>query len=432
MFRPHFCRPHYVNPPLSHSCKAGVFLLLCLLTSFGASLQAQSKAVQEAASLAENRQYSEAVRLLELAMIEGDTSEALIFDLADYYKKTGNLRMATALCKPLVDKDRPRPWHLLEVATMLIDQGRYTEAEPYLKRFEEMKPEDARASALRAYALRRQSLGQRYPHARLDTFIYNTPADEGFPFVHGSTFYWSSDRSGSKRQSGWTGRPMIGLYESQIQEDGSLGGFQRLDARFNRGVFNTASPWLSKSGDTLFFSANAETVNRMGDHNMQLFMAIRRPDGQWYQAERLEAQFDQFNCMHPSLSPDGRKLFFASDAPDGRGGLDIYSISIGLDGSWGRPENLGPSINTERHDAFPSLSSSGRLYFASQGHISLGGFDIFESSFGSDGKWSTAVNLGEPINSEADETGWLQVGSNKAWLVSDRLGEDDDIFKVEW
>ena len=414
-------------------------LLTCaLVAGFGESLVAQtaepSKPVREAAELAEGRRYAEAVRLLELAMIEGDTSEALIVDLSGYYKKVGNLRMATALCKPLVDRERPRPWHLLEVATMLVDQGRFTEAEPYLRRFDELKPDDDRAERLRAYARSRHFIAARYPGARLDTFIHNTGADDGFPVERDGTLYWSSDREGSRRTSGWTGRPMVGLYTAtRDPEAGTFGPPARLDARFNRGTVNTASPWPSASGDTLYFSANAETANRLGELNMQLYFAIRH-DGasEWRAPERVATQFEQPNCLHPSLSPDGRWLYFAADGADSRGGLDLYRVAVQPDGTFGRPQNLGADVNSERHDAFPVVTDDGRLVFASQGHIGLGGFDLFETRERPDGTWTPPVNLGEPINGEADETGWFERGARRAYLVSDRVGGDDDIYEVAW
>ncbi len=408
-------------------------LIVCAVAvlGFGESLQAQSKAVKEAEKLADHRQYAEAVRTLELAMLEGDTSEILLLDLADYYKKIGNLRMATALCKPLVDKQRPRPWHLLEVASMLVDQGRFTDAEPYLQRFEEMKPEDRRVDMLRARIQAHVAIRAQYPGARLDTFLHNTLADEGFPFVHDSQIYWSSDREGSKRTSGWTGRPMVGLYTARLEPEHGYTAAERLDTRFNSGTINVASPCLSANGDTLFFTANAEEPNRHGDRNMQLYYAVRK-GSEWKQPTRIPTQPEDPLCLHPSLSHDGRYLYYASDAATSRGGLDLYRIERRGQGEWGAPENLGPTINTERHDGFPVAASNGKLYFASQGHPGLGGFDLFMTQERADGSWTSPINLGEPVNSEYDETAWVEIRRGFSLLVSKRTGGDDDIYEVRW
>ena len=406
-------------------------MVACLLfVGFGASCLAQTKAVKEAARLAGNRQYAEAVRLLELAMVEGDTSEALLLDLAGYYKKTGNLRMATALCKPLVDKDRPRPWHLLEVSTMLIDQGRFTDAEPYLRRFEELKPEDRRAAKLRRRIEERLAIRNLYPAARLDTFLHNTGADDGFPFLAEDRIYWSSDREGSRKQSGWTGRAMVGLYYADVAPEHGYGPPQRVDAKFNRGTQNVASPWIGADG-RLYYTANATEPNRQGDLNMQLYVAEATAGG-WSDGERIAAQPSQAMCLHPTVSADGRYLYYASDAGDSRGGLDLYRMTLQADGTYGEPDNLGSNVNTERHDAFPVAAQDGALYFVSQGHIGLGGFDLYVTREEADGQWSDPQNLGEPVNGPGDETTWLPTGARRALLVSDREGGDDDVYWVRW
>ena len=414
-------------------------LSLCLALCFGASLPAQAtertKAVKQAEKMADDRQYVEAIRVLELAMLEGDTSEALVFDLSGYYKKTGDLRMATSLCLPLVNKERPRPWHLLEVSRMLVDQGRLRDAEPYLRRFEEMKPEDTRAAALRTYALSRKHIARRYPHARLDTFVHNTGADDGFPVVAADgAVYWSSDRQSDRSKlSGWTGRAMVSLWRAAADdENGGYAEAERVDARFNRGDDNTACPAPSPDGQRLYFARNARVPNRAGDLNMQLFYAERKGNGTWGGAERVDGQFEEANCMHPAVSPAGDFLYFAADAAESRGGLDLYRVPIHANGTFGRPDNLGPSVNTERHDAFPTVGDDGRLYFASQGHIGLGGFDVFETQPRGRNGWTEALNLGEPVNSEGDETGWVPYREGRAWLVSDRGDGDDDIYSVRY
>ncbi len=412
------------------------YLLGVVLAAAVLSTAAQSKVQREAADMADKRQYVDAVRTLELAMLDGDTSETLLFDLAEYYRKVGNLRMATSLWKPLVDKAQPRPWHLLEVSSMLIEQGRFTDAEPYLRRFEELKPKDPRAERLREKARAHRTIVPRYPNARLDTFVHNTPADDGFPVVdEGGRIMWSAERAGAKRTSGWTGRPMVGLYtaKEELGEPGNFGPAKRIDESFNRGRRNVASPCLSANGDTLYFSSNAEELNNAGEHNMQLFYAGRRAeDGNIGRPYRVPHQPSNANCLHPCLSADGRWLYYAADAGDSEGGLDLYRIAVRPDGSWGQPQNLGNTVNTERHDAFPVAAKDGSLYFASKGHTGMGGFDLFVTRELPSGEWSPPMNLGEPVNSKFDETNWVPVSKRFGYLVSNRVGGDDDIYEVRW
>ena len=440
-------------PGLRHIAAATALVLGCGWGFGGSPLAAQwtgesTGAVDEAAKFATRLEYAEAVRILELALIEGDTSEQLRIDLSRYYRKVGDLRKATALAKPLVDKPRPRPWHLLEVSGMLVDQGRFTEAEKYLRRFEELKPEDTRAERLRERGRRHTRIRPLYAHARLDTFLHNTPADDNFPSLRRDAsgrpdaFMWSSDRPYRKSESGWTGRAMVGLYGVPLGGDPAAEPAppQRIPGRFNRGTVNVASSWTTATGDTLFYTANAPELNKHHELNMQLYFVTRRRGdesgdidlGEWRAATRVPTQPADPSCLHPTVSADGRYIYYAADALLSRGGLDLYRIAIGRDGTWGQPEHLGPTVNTDRHDAFPVAADDGALYFASQGHANLGGFDIFVTRERPDGSWTEPRNLGEPINGEHDETGWLPVRLGSAYLVSDRVGGDDDIYLVEW
>jgi flagellar motor protein MotB len=136
----------------------------------------------------------------------------------------------------------------------------------------------------------------------------------------------------------------------------------------------------------------------------------------------------------PGLSPDGRTLYFASSRPGGYGGSDIWKTSKLDDGSWTKPENLGPSINTTSGEMAPFIHYDGQtLYFSSAGHMGMGGADLFKSVL-ENGKWSEPVNLGYPINSSADELVVIvNPQGDKAYISrNDRAGEGGyDLFVFE-
>lgn len=138
---------------------------------------------------------------------------------------------------------------------------------------------------------------------------------------------------------------------------------------------------------------------------------------------------------HAYLSKDSKTLFFTSESKDGFGGVDIYKSEKLADGVWGKPENLGPNVNTAYDEDAPFLSDDGKtLYFASRGHPGYGNFDIYKSEL-VDGKWQAPVNLGLPINSPAHDIFMVQNrDGNIGYFSSGRKGGkgDMDIYKINY
>jgi outer membrane protein OmpA-like peptidoglycan-associated protein len=134
---------------------------------------------------------------------------------------------------------------------------------------------------------------------------------------------------------------------------------------------------------------------------------------------------------HSTISFDGQKIIFASDRAGGYGSTDLYSVEKNIFGDWGVPVNLGSIVNTPFDEAAPFLSQDGKtLYFASFGHPGYGGFDIFKSVL-EQGKWSTPLNLGKPINTEGDDKFFSIGGSGEYGYFSSTRGGDLDLFEIE-
>ena len=125
--------------------------------------------------------------------------------------------------------------------------------------------------------------------------------------------------------------------------------------------------------------------------------------GEWTEAEEVPFNNENYSVGQPALSPDGKRLYFVSDMPGSIGGTDIFVVDVLEDGSFSQPKNLGPTINTSGREMFPFVTEE-KLYFASDGHLGLGGLDIFESELTIDG-FKEPYNLGKPINSNRDDFG---------------------------
>ena len=99
----------------------------------------------------------------------------------------------------------------------------------------------------------------------------------------------------------------------------------------------------------------------------------------WVDVVELPFNSDNYSTAHPALSPDEKTLYFASDMPGTIGQSDLFKVNINDDGTYGRPINLGSTINTEGRETFPFITDENEIYFASDGHPGLGGLDVFSS-----------------------------------------------------
>lgn len=145
----------------------------------------------------------------------------------------------------------------------------------------------------------------------------------------------------------------------------------------------------------------------------------------WGKPQKLLAPVNSGSWeTHASLSPEENTLYFTSDRKGGYGGLDIYKASRMPNGKWGNVENLGATINTEFNEDGPFILSNNTLYFCSQGHRTMGGYDIFFSKFKKNGQWSEPVNIGYPINTTDDDMFYTPFDSTTAYFASVRAIDD--------
>lgn len=193
---------------------------------------------------------------------------------------------------------------------------------------------------------------------------------------------------------------------------------------------------FNRKGSIMYFTRNnlnqgRQKADSKGKVRMKIYEASR---GQfdWQNVRELPFNSDEYNCMHPSLSPDGQKIYFSSDRPGGVGGFDIW-VALKQGDSWSEPINMGSRINTSEDEAFPFIHESGNLFFASTGHKGYGNFDLFMIDIGQR-EWGEVINLGEPFNSEADDLGIiLNPDGNVGYFSSNRPGGfgKDDIYMFE-
>ena len=194
----------------------------------------------------------------------------------------------------------------------------------------------------------------------------------------------------------------------------------------NLNTYNDESAcWISKDGNYLI-------IQRIEKNRSNIYYSQRVSDG-WSVPKKFPAPINsRSNETYGSLSPDGKYLFFTSDRKGGYGGIDVYVSEKYGTNKWREPENLGLRINTNQNEESPLMHENGVLFFCSEGHISMGGFDIFTSFKDGNGIWKEAANLGAPINSIYDDFFYQPMPHGQyAYTSSQRQGTkgQSDIFK---
>ncbi|MCJ7448040.1 MAG: PKD domain-containing protein [Bacteroidales bacterium] len=195
--------------------------------------------------------------------------------------------------------------------------------------------------------------------------------------------------------------------------------------------FNDGPVTFSSRGDTIYYSRNLQVDGNYRQlstlrNKLGIFRAVLEGE-KWTKIHEMGFNNEWYNITMPCLSPDGKRLYFASDRPDGYGGADIY-YSQWRNGYWEDPVNLGPLVNTKGNESYPFINNAGEFFFSSDGHEGLGGKDIFVTKQQGTG-WYPPVRLDAPVNSEFDDFGIITHANKNEGYFSSNRGKTIDIFR---
>lgn len=266
--------------------------------------------------------------------------------------------------------------------------------------------------------------------------INSSKADFGVAF-YGEKVVFTSSRDTTKfnqKLYSWNKQPFLDLYVAERNmADGSL---------FNESIFlkdimtkyHEATATFTPDLKTVYFTTNIvkkkkPVIDETRTNNFQIIKGTLEVE-KLVKSESVFFNSKKYSVGHPSLSEDGKWLFFASDMPGGYGETDLYVVQIAEDGTMGSPQNLGPTINTIGNEMFPFFRN-GKLYFSSDGHYGWGDLDVYESNFYGDLKFSEPRNLGSPINSNKDDFAFILDEEEKFGYVSSNRAQGkgcDDIY----
>lgn len=229
---------------------------------------------------------------------------------------------------------------------------------------------------------------------------FNSPAADYAPTPYrDNQLIITSDRNDATGDDtyNWTGNAFSDFFIVDLASENVSGFSPVLNSPDNEGTL----AFLSDYSEVIFTRCSG---NKREDAWCRLYRSRVNADGSWSQPELLPFVKAGINYMHPAVSNDNRVLYFSSNDPDGWGGYDIYASERTAEGNWGEPRLLSRSVNTIYDEQFPHLDAD-TLYFSSDGHIGMGGLDIFRSYL-LNGNWTPPLNLKPPVNSGGDDFGF--------------------------
>ena len=263
----------------------------------------------------------------------------------------------------------------------------------------------------------------------------NTVKDEFSPaFYQNGVVYVSYHKNGPIDPN--TGKPFFELFFAETDAMGLPQKSREFSVQINSQA-HEGPVSFSRDGNLLYFTRNnleggiPKTNSKKDKVTLKIYEA-KRGKYDWQEIKSLPFNSSEYSCVHPSLSADGSRLFFASNMPGGYGGYDLYYAERKED-NWSQPINLGATVNTNGNELFPFVHESGLLFFSSNGHKGLGGLDLFMVSTES-GFFGQPENLETPYNSDKDDLGFiLNDDATKGYLSSSRRGGygGDDIYMFE-
>ena len=423
-----------------------IVALLCLqmMLSIAAFAGGSSNAnVEDGNKFYKEFDFKRAVACYLKALKQEPQSTLILQHIADSYRLMNDWNSAKPYYAQLVSHNKIKPQNYVYYAEALREAKDYQNAKIYYEKYLEVFPEDSSVKEqISLIDKTRDLLNSDAVYEITNMKEINTPYSEsGVTFYGLNDIYFCSNRKPEnhvKRTDSWTDNPFMKIYTAQVDSLGNLKSASLLPSDVVNKTYHESYPCYNEKFDELYFDGSNYNGNRpffsvdktvkLKIYKVEFLPDVEKWDGELKEAVPFNSR--EYSVCQPSLTKRGDTLFFTSDMPGGYGRADVYLSVRQPDGSWGPPVNLGPGINSSGDDMFPFIANDGTLYFASNGHVGIGGLDIFSSKC-VNGVWSQAKNLGAPINTNSDDFGYVIRKDNKTgYFCSNRPGGagDDDIY----
>jgi outer membrane protein OmpA-like peptidoglycan-associated protein len=408
-------------------------LLIILLVVTSQNLFAQEKSVKEKRG-DEYYSYYSFDKAIENYVQVKDLSIEGQRNLADSYHKIDNNSTAEQTYARFINNSNVSPDDYYNYSFVLRANGKYEEASTWMNKFKELKPDDLRAKNFAEDNSKLTNLLKDQGKYKISHLTVNTEDQDFGPTYYKNKVVFASSRTNGvqaiKREYNWNKKPFLDIYVSEISGD-QLKEPTSLDRGINKKLHDGPAAF-AREGNFMAFTRNNYNDKSSDDVvKLQIYFSEFKDD-KWTEAEPFYLNNPEYSVAHPTLTPDGNTMYFASDMPGGFGAADIYRIKKDTTGKWGTPENLGNKVNTEGNEMFPFYEENNDiLLFASNGRLGLGGLDNYACPLIDHVKVGRLYNFGYPVNTQWDDFAVIvNDKGTKGYFTSNRAeGKgDDDIY----
>ena len=414
------------HPDISNMKRTILFAVSCLLVSWAA---AQEKNEIIGTKQLNDYDYYASVNTLEKVK---DKDAGVLRKLAEGYDMIGNYPNAEACYATICKRADRIPNDHLEYARILIKCQKYVEAEAQLKIYSQLNPKD---SEMDRFELLNESLSKYSAQAATIKIVnapFNTEQEDFGPVVYNNKLLFTSSRKKSEVVNRkWLGNRLsfLDLYVADINPStNEVTNIQPIPSKKVNKKYHEGPVAFSPDGKQAYITRNNyEEKSIDGTRHFSLFVSNLVGET-WSEPEPVVFNSNDYSVGHATFAPDGKTLFFASDMPGGKGGVDIYR-SRWQDGNWSVPENMS-SINTSGDEMFPFFHESGVFFFSSEGYPGYGGLDVFICQY-KDDDLRQIRNVGAPFNSPGDDFSvWMNKDAITGMISSNRAGGkgNDDLY----
>lgn len=399
------------------------FVIACGMVS------AQTKDTKAADKLFDRYEYTEAANEYLKLADKGKADAYVNKQLAECYYNVFNSKEAVTWYAKVVQEPQEAETYY-KYAQMLKAEGKYAEADKQMEKFASLAPKDQRAITFKANKNYLSDLkGQTKLFDIQSSDISSDKSDFGAVLASDNTLYFTSARNTSRKTHGWNDEPYLDLYKATYNANGTISEATEIDELNTK--WHDGPLTITADGNTVYFASESfnegqfekekATYQRLKKGKIYLYKATKEGE-KWTNKKPLPFNDATYSVRNPSISKDGKTLYFSSDMPGGIGGEDIWKVSVNGD-EYGTPENLGTLVNTEGNESFPFIADDNVLYFSSDSKQGFGGLDVYKVDLN---KKDKAVNLGAPVNGEKDDFSFAYNKAKKvAFFSSNRTGVDN-------